>query len=35
LANIEQFTDAELTAILRQRFKLVSVESDEEGGPLN
>jgi hypothetical protein len=28
--NIDQFTDAELTAILRRRIKLVPVESDEE-----
>jgi hypothetical protein len=28
--NIEQFSDAELTAILRKRVKVVSVESDEE-----
>jgi hypothetical protein len=28
--NIDQFTDAELTAILRQRVKIVPVESDEE-----
>ena len=28
--NIEQFSDAELTAILRQRIKVVPVESDEE-----
>jgi hypothetical protein len=28
--GIEQFTDAELTAIMRQRVKIVPVESDEE-----
>jgi hypothetical protein len=28
--NIDQFSDAELTAILRQRIKVVPVESDEE-----
>jgi hypothetical protein len=28
--NIDQFTDAELTAILRKRVKVVPVESDEE-----
>jgi hypothetical protein len=28
--NIDQFTDAELTAILRQRLKVVPVESDDE-----
>jgi hypothetical protein len=28
--NIDQFTDAELTAILRQRVKVVPVESDEQ-----
>jgi hypothetical protein len=36
--NIDQFTDAELTALLRQRLKDESVESDEqrpEDEPLN
>ena len=36
--DIEQFTDAELTAILRRRVGVVQVESDEqrpEGKPLN
>jgi hypothetical protein len=28
--DIEEFTDAELTAILRKRVKIVSVEDDEE-----
>ena len=28
--NIDQFTDAELTALLRQRLKAEAVESDEE-----
>jgi hypothetical protein len=28
--SIEQFTDAELTAIMRQRIKILPVESDEE-----
>jgi hypothetical protein len=36
--NIEQFSDAELTAILRKRMKVVPIESDEqrpEDEPLN
>jgi hypothetical protein len=36
--NIDQFTDAELTAILRRRVGVAPVESDEErpqGGALN
>jgi hypothetical protein len=36
--SIEQFTDAELTAIMRQRVKIVPVETDDqrpEGESLN
>jgi hypothetical protein len=36
--TLEQFSDAELTAILRRRLGVVPVESDEErpvGGALN
>jgi hypothetical protein len=33
--TIDQFSDAELTAILRRRVGVVPVESDEERGALN
>jgi hypothetical protein len=28
--SIEEFTDAELTAIMRSRLKIVTIENDEE-----